>query len=84
MVPLTETPRPEELVVEIYRQKLKFQSLGMTPRKVVLSSHHLKAIRLWHAELGLMQNSAFEYITEETIHGLEICLDNAQVQPRVL
>ena len=68
--------RAEELVAEIYRQKLEIQNRGKKPRKVLMPREAWRYIRAWHISLGVMEQAPhMDYIKEDSIFGLTVELD---------
>ena len=64
--------RAEELVAEIYRQKLEVQSRGGNPAKVLMPPDAWEHIRAWHISLGVMEKAPhMDYISEKAIFGLD-------------
>ncbi len=70
--------RAEEIVAEIYRQKLEVQERGGRPERVYMPPEAWEHIRAWHISLGVMDKAPhMDYIGEQSIFGLEIVLDKA-------
>jgi hypothetical protein len=68
--------RAEELVAEIYRQKLEVQKRGEKPLKVIMSPEAWEHIRAWHISLGVMEEAPhMDYISGDAIFGLSVELD---------
>ncbi len=75
--------RPEELVVEIYRQLAAAREQGDRPDQVTLSMKQWRSIRAWHAARGVMEQAPhMDYITEDSIFGLDVMIDGVSA-PRV-
>lgn len=70
--------RAEELVAEIYRQKNELQTNGKYPKTVVMNSSSYNTIQDWHKTLGTLEGTIPDYISKETIFGLDILLDSAE------
>ncbi len=69
-------PRAEELVVEIYRQLSEAREKGEHPKELILSMDQWRQIRAWHAARGVMEQAPhMDYITEDSIFGLEVLID---------
>ena len=67
--------RAEELVAEIYRQKLEVQNRGGKPVKVLMPPDAWEHIRAWHISLGVMEKAPhMDYITEEAVFGLSVVI----------
>jgi len=68
--------RAEELVAEIYRQKLEVQDSGGSPRQVIMSMDAWRHIRAWHLSRGVMEQAPhMDYISDDSIFGLEVLID---------
>jgi len=69
--------RPEEIIVEIYRQKTALLREGKTPARVILSRAYYDMLQDYHAKLGELEDSDNDYITKYAIFGIPVYLDNA-------
>ncbi|OQY33018.1 MAG: hypothetical protein B6241_09270 [Spirochaetaceae bacterium 4572_59] len=70
--------RAEELVAEIYRQKLDIQNQGGKPSIVLMSPEAWDQINAWHISLGVMvQAPHMDYITENSIFGLSLEIEKS-------
>lgn len=72
----TADVRPEELIVNIYRDKLALQERGIRPSRVVMPMEHYRKIRNYHAGLGEVSGPYGDYITEDEIFGMPVFIDN--------
>jgi len=70
--------RPEELIVNIYRDKLKLQEQGRKATRVVMPMALYRTIREYHCSLGEMQGQFGDYITEDEIFGIPVFIDNVE------
>lgn len=68
--------RAEELIVNIYRDKLSLQKKGRQPKRVVMPMELYRKIRNYHAGLGEIQGQYGDYITEDEIFGMTVYIDN--------
>ncbi len=74
-----DEPRAEELVAQIYGQKLSLEEKGRTPREVILSMADWRRIRAWHLAMGQITHfPQMDYITEDHIFGLEVLIDQRE------
>jgi hypothetical protein len=73
-----ESLRPEELIAEIYRQKIERQAAGLSGTQVIMSLTTWRIIRAWHLSLGQLESSLPDYIGEDHIFGLEVMIDNRE------
>ena len=71
-----EDIRPEEIILEIYRQKQQCLEAGIKPVKVVLPIKLHRLIQRYHELLGNIDGPMPDYLQEDSIFGLEICIDN--------
>jgi hypothetical protein len=74
----TEEVRPEELIVEVYRQKTERTAAGLSATQVVMSQKTWRTIRTYHASLGTLNGNLPDYINKDSLFGLEIMLDNRE------
>ncbi|MBN2627154.1 MAG: hypothetical protein JXA95_10850 [Spirochaetales bacterium] len=74
--PEEELIRPEELIVEIYRQKTERTAAGLNGTQVIMSLANWRRIRAYHSSLGILKGSLPDYINDDTIFGLEVMIDN--------
>lgn len=72
----TSEIRAEELIVNIYRDKLNLQEKGVKASRIVMAMNHYKKIKTYHAGLGEVQGPYGDYITEDEIFGLPVFIDN--------
>lgn len=70
--------RPEEIIVEVYRQKTERQKRGDTPSRVILSGSQWDEIRRYKARLGELPDAALDYLGEDHLFGLEVLIDSVE------
>ncbi len=71
--------RAEELIAEIYRQKMTLQERGEKPCQLILSAEAWRHIRAWHLARGVMEKAPhMDYIQENSVFGLEVFFDNLE------
>ena len=68
--------RAEEIIVEIYRQKNELTGKGTVPTKVIMTKEQYDTLKRYKARLGELPDNAMDYITEDSLFGLPIFLDN--------
>ncbi len=68
--------RPEEVIVNIYRQKAALLQEGKTPSRVILSRAYYDMLQRYHANLGELKDAGNDYITKYTIFGIPVYLDD--------
>ena len=73
---MEEYIRPEEVILEIYRQKRQCIEAGVRPNRVILSMKQHRLLRWYHELLGNIDGPVPDYLQEDSIFGLEICIDN--------
>jgi len=71
-----ETLRAEECVAEVYRQLLEQQKTGSVPVRVIMTMDQYKSLQSWHKSLGAIQGTVPDYISENSLFGLEILIDS--------
>ncbi len=72
--------RAEELVAEIYRQKLSLQEAGEKPVQVIMPPEAWEHIRAWHISLGVMDKAPhMDYISDDSIFGLAVILKSSEI-----
>ena len=70
--------RPEELIVEIYRQKTERLEAGLSGSQVIMSMETWRIIKAYHASLGILKGNLPDYINEDAIFGLSVMIDNRE------
>ncbi|MDA3852294.1 MAG: hypothetical protein PF447_13650 [Spirochaetaceae bacterium] len=70
--------KAEEIIVEIYRQKQEHQQEGNLPSKVIINMEQYREIQRYHVRLGKLKGSLPDYITADSLFGLEILIDNQE------
>ena len=69
------TPRSEELIVDIYRQRSLFAESSIDAERVVISIEHYRVIQEYHARLGEVPAPGSDYIDKYRLFDLEICIE---------
>lgn len=64
-------PRAEELIAEIYRQYSTMKQEGKQPVRVCLPITYIRRLRIWHALMGTAATASHEYLTHDSIFGLD-------------
>lgn len=77
-----QTPRPEELIVDIYRQRDELVAAGGSASRVVISLAHYREIQAYHSRLGEIAEGKSDYIDKYRLFDLEICIEDVD-WPRV-
>lgn len=68
--------RAEEIIMEVYKQKLERQKAGLRCQNVVMNMDHYRCIQEYHRNLGSLQGDLPDYINQDSLFGLEILIDN--------
>ena len=77
-VPEAQEIRPEELIIEVYRQKIERTEAGLSASQVVMSQKTWRQICIYHTSLGKLKGSLPDYINNDSLFGLEVMLDNRE------
>ena len=68
--------RPEEIIVELWRQIRELREAGRTPKKIILSPEDYRLIQAWHAVLGELPDPSKDYITKDSIFSLSVFIED--------
>ena len=68
--------KAEEIIIEIYKKKNELTEKGIIPSRIVITKKQYDIIRRYKAILGDLPDDSMDYITEDTLFGLPIFLDN--------
>lgn len=69
-------PRAEEIIVEVYRQLHEGLDAGTKPNKVVMPRTYWNVIEEYRRFLGPLEGSLPDYLSEDSLFGLEIWYGN--------
>lgn len=67
----------EELILKILKEKKEAMERGIFPSKVIMHSEHYRRIKLYRLQIGSYPGGVQDYMTDDSVFGLEICLDNS-------
>lgn len=71
--------RAEEIIADIYRQKIELQKKGLNPGQVILNMDAWRHIRAWHLARGIMEQAPhMDYITEDSIFEMDVLIDSVK------
>jgi hypothetical protein len=70
--------RAEEIILEIYKKKNELYGKGIMPSRIVITKKQLDILLRYKASLGELPDNSMDYITEDTLFGLPIFLDNVE------
>lgn len=71
------SPRAEELLLRVWREVTEARGSGHPLDKVVLTMEEFRRIRDWHARLGELEDTAADYIGEDSLFGLPVFISGA-------
>ncbi len=69
--------RPEELIVEVYRQYREQIEAGGRPTRVLLTTSQYNLLQSYRARLGEMPDNQLDYLERYAIFGLEMHVSDA-------
>ena len=64
--------RPEELIIQIYKNKMDLQEKGIPVKRIIMPMKFYKIIKSYHLSLGEIQSNFTDYITEDEIFGIPV------------
>ena len=68
--------KAEEILILVLKAKKEMLSKHKKPKQVIMHSKYYKKLKMYRATLGDYPEGMDDYLTYDTIFGLEICLDN--------
>ena len=68
--------RAEELINDIFKQKTQLSKSGHTPEMIVMSKNNYDLLEDYRRRLTPFPDGVPDYITQYTIFGLPIFIDN--------
>jgi hypothetical protein len=68
---------PEELLIKILEAKKQLLAKHKKPSRVIMHNRYFQMLRMYRATLGDYPEGMEDYLTEDKIFGLEICIDNS-------
>ena len=75
--------RPEEIVMELWRQIRELREAGKIPEKIILSPLDYRLVQAWHAVLGELPDPSKDYITRHSIFNIPVFIED-EARPHVL
>lgn len=66
----------EEILILVLEAKKKLLDSHKKPTKVIMHAKHYKKLRLYRATLGDYPEGMEDYLTQDQMFGLDICIDN--------
>lgn len=68
--------KAEEILILILEAKKTLLKKHKKPSKVIMHTKYFKMLKLYRATLGDYPEGMEDYLTEDQIFGLDICIDN--------
>ncbi len=68
-------PRPEEIIVDIFRQVRELRDRGERPERVVVSPGVYRALQDYRNSLGELDNADMDYLGKHDIFGVPFYID---------
>ncbi|MBN2617520.1 MAG: hypothetical protein JXR64_04335 [Spirochaetales bacterium] len=68
--------KAEEILILVLEAKKSMLKNKMKPSKVIMHSKYYKMLRMYRATLGDYPEGMEDYLTQDSLFGLEICIDN--------
>ena len=66
-----------ELIALVWRDRTERIEAGLTPKTLILNPLLYKDLMFYHAKLGELPEGVQDYITTDSLFGLDICLDSS-------
>ena len=74
--------RPEEIIVDLWRQIRQLRDEGKIPEKIILSPEDYRIVQDWHTALGELPDPSKDYITKHSIFNLPVYVQTSST-PKV-
>ena len=69
--------KAEEILMLVLEAKKNLLSRNLKPTMVIMHSKYFKRLKMYRATLGDYPEGMEDYLTEDKMFGLEICIDNS-------
>lgn len=69
--------KAEEILLLVLDAKKSLLAKHKKPNKVIMHSKFYKRLKMYRATLGDYPEGMEDYLTQDTMFGLEICIDNS-------
>ena len=69
--------KAEEILIKVLQAKKQLLSQHKSPSKVIMHSKYAKKLTLYRATLGDYPEGMDDYLTNDKLFGLDICIDNS-------
>lgn len=73
-----EFMRAEEIILDVYKEKLECSRKGNQPRQVVMNMEQYRTVQNYHRQLGTLEGNMPDYISTDSLFGLDILIDNRE------
>lgn len=70
--------RAEEIILGVYKEKIECRNRGFVPRQVVMNMGQYRSIQNYHRRLGKLEGDMPDYISQDSLFGLDILIDNRE------
>lgn len=74
---MSDEIKPEEILIQILEAKKNLLKKHKKPKMVIMHSKYFKILKIYRATLGDYPAGMEDYLTEDKIFGMDICLDNS-------
>lgn len=74
---MSEELKAEEILILILKAKKSLLKKHKKPSRVIMHTKYFKKLKLYRATLGDYPEGMEDYLTDDTIFGLDICIDNS-------
>lgn len=68
--------KAEEIILDVYKKKNERREQGKPCSQVIMPMDFYKQIQDYHRRLGPLEGDLPDYITPDSLFGLEILIDN--------
>ena len=75
---VTPEPRAEEIIAEVYRQKVVSVAAGCNPTTVRLPIVYIRRLRVYRFLLGDLPAGSADYLSRTSLFGLDFVLHDSQ------
>lgn len=72
-----EELKAEEILILVLEAKKSLLKKHKKPTKVIMHSKYFKMLKMYRATLGDYPEGMEDYLTEDKMFGLDICIDNS-------
>ena len=68
--------KAEEILLKVMEAKKELQKNHKKPTKVIMHSEYYRRLKIYRAALGDYPTGMEDYLTQDKMIGLDICIDN--------